>query len=63
MKYHKEGYKVFDLVDCNVKIGHENCFKSIIGNHNLHHETNDNGLGLIDLTTEKKNLRMYHDFV
>ncbi|XP_029344207.1 uncharacterized protein LOC115033855 [Acyrthosiphon pisum] len=45
------------LGDFNAKIGREECFKPIIGEHSLHQLSNDNGCRLIDLATGR-NLRV-----
>jgi hypothetical protein len=37
----------------NAKIGKETTFRPVIGSHSLHNTSNDNGLRLIDLTTER----------
>jgi len=36
------------LEDFNAKLGKENIFRSMIGNHSLHDVTSENGLRLID---------------
>jgi len=41
------------LGDMNAKIGKETTFRPVIGSHSLHNTSNDNGLRLIDLATER----------
>jgi hypothetical protein len=41
------------LGDMNAKIGKETTFRLVIGSHSLHYTSNDNGLRLIDLATER----------
>jgi hypothetical protein len=41
------------LGDMSAKIGKEIAFRPVIGSHNLHDTSNDNGLRLIDLATER----------
>jgi len=41
------------LGDFNAKIGRVECYKSIIRNHSLHVNTNDNGIKLIDFALGK----------
>jgi len=37
----------------NVKVGKKVAFRPVIGSHSLHNISNDNGLRLIDLATER----------
>lgn len=39
--------------DFNAEIGREDAYKPTIGNHSLHHESNDNGLKLIELAASR----------
>jgi len=35
-------------------VGRENIFKPTIGNESLHHESNDNGVRIVNFATSKK---------
>lgn len=39
------------LGDFNAKLGKENIFRTIIGNHSLHYVTSENGFRLIDFAS------------
>jgi len=39
------------LGDFNSKVGRQNIFKLTIGNENLHLDSNDNGVGMINFAT------------
>jgi hypothetical protein len=39
------------LGDFNAKLGRENIFKPTIGNENVHYESNDNGVRIVNFTT------------
>jgi hypothetical protein len=39
--------------DFNAKVGREDVFKSTIGNQNLHQNTNDNGVRIVNFVTSK----------
>jgi len=41
------------LGDFNAKVGRENIFKLTIGNESLHHNSNDNGVRIINFATSK----------
>jgi len=41
------------LGDFNAKVGRENIFKPTIGNESLHHDSNDNGVRLVNFATSK----------
>ena len=41
------------LGDFNGKVGRENIFKPIIGNHSLHQDSNDNGVRIVNFATSK----------
>ena len=41
------------LGDFNAKVGRENIFKPTIGNENLHQDSNDNGIRLVNFATSK----------
>ena len=37
----------------NAKVGRENIFKQTIGNESIHQDSNDNGVGVVNLATSK----------
>ena len=41
------------LGDFNAKVGRENIFKPTIGNENLHQDSNDNGVRIVNFATSK----------
>jgi len=41
------------LGDFNAKVGRENIFKPTSANESLHHNSNDNGVRIINFTTSK----------
>jgi len=41
------------LGDFNAKVGRENIFKPTIGQESLHHDSNDNGVGIVNFATSK----------
>jgi len=41
------------LGDFNAKVGRENIFKPTIGQESLHHDSNDNGVRLVNFATSK----------
>ena len=41
------------LGDFNAKVGRENIFKLTIGNESLHHNSNDNGVRIVNFATSK----------
>ena len=41
------------LGDFNAKVGRENIFKPTIGNGSLHHDSNDNGVRIVNFGTSK----------
>jgi hypothetical protein len=41
------------LGDFNVKVGRENIFKPTVGKESLHHDSNDNGVRLVNFATSK----------
>ena len=41
------------LGDFNAKLGRENIFKPTIGNASLHHDSNDNGVRIVNFATSK----------
>jgi len=43
----------FILGDFYAKVGIENIFKPTIGNERLHQDTNDKGVGMVNLATKK----------
>ena len=47
LKYHMK----IQLGDLNAKVGQENIFKLTIGNESLHHDSNDNGDGIVNFIT------------
>ena len=62
--FYEELQQVFDhfpkyhvkiiLGDFNAKVGRENIFKPTIGNESVHHDSNDNGVRIVNLATSKK---------
>jgi len=42
------------LEDFNAKFGKEDIFKPTIGNESLYHESNDNGVRIINFATSKE---------
>ena len=42
------------LGDFNAKIGHETCYKKVVGNYSLHVNMNDNGSKLIYFCNRKR---------
>jgi len=52
--YHFPKYHTKILLgDFNAKVGRENIFNVTIGNESLHHDSNDNGVGIINLQHKK----------
>jgi len=49
LKYHMQ----ILLGDFNAKVGRENIFKLTIGNVSLHHDSNDNGVRIVNIVTSK----------
>jgi hypothetical protein len=41
------------LGDFNAKFGREDIFKPAIGNESLHHDSNDSGVRIVNLTVSK----------
>jgi hypothetical protein len=41
------------LGDFNAKVGRENIFKPTIGKESLHHDSNDNGVRIVNFSTLK----------
>jgi hypothetical protein len=41
------------LGDFNAKVRRENIFKPTIGNESLHHDSNDNGVRIVNFATSK----------
>jgi hypothetical protein len=39
------------MVDLNAKLGKEDIFKPTIGSENLHHDSNDNGVRIVNIAT------------
>jgi hypothetical protein len=48
-KFRKYHMKI--LVDFNAKVGRENIFKPTIGNGSLRQDSNDNGVGRVNIAT------------
>lgn len=46
-------HKINVFLDLNAKIGKKIAFRPVIGSHSLHDTSNNNGLRLIDLATER----------
>ena len=66
--FYEELQQVFDhskyhmkilLEDFNAKVGRKNIFKLTIGNENLHQDSNDNGVTIVNFATSK-NLVVRH---
>jgi len=52
--YHFPKYHMKILLgDFNTKMGRQNIFKPTIGNESLHHDSNDNGVRLVNFATSK----------
>jgi len=51
--YHFPKYHMKILLDFNVKVGRENIFKPTIGNDSLHHDSNDDGIRIVNFATSK----------
>ena len=56
--FHEELEQVFDhmkilLGDFNAKVGGENIFKPTVGNENLHKDSNDDGVRIVNSATSK----------
>ena len=50
--YHFPNYRMKILLgDFNAKVGRENIFKPTIGNANLHQDSNDNGVRIVNFAT------------
>jgi hypothetical protein len=49
--------------DLNAKIGRDETYIGTVGNHSLHHDSNDNGQRLIDFAFSKDLMLAPHTFL